>query len=153
MRFVIVLGLTALLPLAPGLAAHAKETPVKAFSCAIGAKRVSVTTEDGRLVYRYGTAAKDEMSVVGDPASGNIFQMSQRFAGMEYQLRFTNGAFSYIVYESEGNGRVGASATSGLVVMRGAKRISDKSCARFSELTMPPATLAIPEDTDAYSAM
>lgn len=107
----------------------------------------------GRLTYHYGMANKDELTIVGIPASGNIFQMSQRFAGMEYQLRFRNGEFNYIVYSSEGNGRVGAAASSGLVVMRGTKVISDRSCSRYADLTMPDDALAVPEDTDLYSAM
>lgn len=148
-----VLGLTALIPLGLGRTASAEAAPAKAFACAIGKKTVSVTSEGGQLTYHYGVADKDENSIVGIPTSGNIFQMTQRFAGMEYQLRFRSGEFSYIVYSSEGNGRTGASATSGLVIMRGAKRISDRPCSKFAELTMPAGGLAIPEDTDIYSAL
>jgi hypothetical protein len=72
---------------------------------------------------------------------------------MEYQLRFRNGDYSYIVYDNEGNNRVGAAATSGLVIMKGTKQISYRSCARFTEFTVPLDSLGIPEDTDAYSAM
>jgi hypothetical protein len=68
-------------------------------------------------------------------------------------LRFTNGEFSYIVYDSEGNGRVGAAATSGLVIMQGTKQISDRSCARFTEFSISLNSLGIPEDTDAFSAL
>jgi hypothetical protein len=79
--------------------------------------------------------------------------MSQRFAGLEYQIRFRNGEYSYIVYDNEGNNRVGATATSGLVIMRGTKQISERSCARFSEFSVSLDSLEIPEDTEAYSAM
>jgi hypothetical protein len=149
----IMLALAALMPAGLGFMARAEEAPTKVFTCAIGKKTVSVTSADGRLIYHYGTANKDEMSIVGIRTSGNIFQMKQRFAGMEYQLRFRNGEFNYIVYSNEGNGRVGAAATSGLVIMRGAKRMSDRSCSQFAELVMPADALAIPEDTDTYSAM
>ena len=114
---------------------------------------MSVTRADGRLTYHYGTGIDDEMSIVGIPASGNVFQMAQRFAGMEYQLRFRNGEYSYIVYDSEGSSRVGAAATSGLVIMQGTKQISERSCARFTEFAVPLDSLGIPEDIDAYSAL
>ena len=123
------------------------------FTCRIGAHTVSVTDDGGQLAYHYGTAGKDELSIVGTARSGNVLQLEQRFAGMEYQLRFRNGAFSYIVYSSEGNGRSGAAATSGLVVMQDARRISDKACSPYAELTLPPASEAVPQDSDAYSAM
>ena len=160
MKLVGGLGLVAfgalvpLVSLGPVLAAQSEDVSMTLFTCAIGAKSVSVTAGGGRLIYRYGTIDKNEMSIVGNPAAGNIFQMTQRYAGMEYQLRFKTGEFNYIVYSAEGNERVGASATSGLVVMRGTKRISDKSCSRFAPLAMPEAALkGVPDDTDAYSAM
>jgi hypothetical protein len=153
MKAMIVPGLVALIALGPASTVHAEGSSTTVFTCSIGKKTVSVTRADSRLTYHYGTKNKDEMSIVGIPASGNVFQMAQRYAGMEYQLRFRNGDYSYIVYDSEGNGRVGAAATSGLVIMKGTKQISYRSCARFTEFTVPLDSLGIPEDTDAYSAM
>jgi hypothetical protein len=153
MKAMIVLGLVALMALGPASTVHAEGISTTVFTCSIGKKMVSVTRADGRLTYHYGTGNKDEMSIVGIPSSGNVFQMTQRFAGMEYQLRFRNGEYSYIVYDSEGNGRVGAAATSGLVIMQGTKQISDRSCSRFAEFAVSLDSLGIPEDTDAFSAM
>jgi hypothetical protein len=153
MKAMIVPGLVALIALGPASTVHAEGSSTTVFTCSIGKKTVSVTRADGRLTYHYGTKNKDEMSIVGIPASGNVFQMAQRYAGMEYQLRFRNGDYSYIVYDNEGNNRVGAAATSGLVIMKGTKQISYRSCARFTEFTVPLDSLGIPEDTDAYSAM
>ena len=153
MKTVVMLGLAAFIPLGYVPSASAEEATAKIFTCSVGKKTVSVTSAGGQIVYHYGTTNSDEMSIVGIPKSGNIFQMTQKFAGMEYQLRFKNDEYSYIVYESEGNPRTGAAATSGLVVMRGTQQVSDKSCSRFTELAMPPAALQIPEDTNAYSAM
>ena len=150
MRSTIIFTAAVLLVFGSGASAEAAGA---IFTCRIGAKTVSVTDAGGRLAYQYGTASKAELSIIGTAKSGNVFQLEQRFAGMEYQLRFRNGDFSYIVYSSEGNGRVGAAATSGLVVMRGAKTISDKSCAPYAELTLPPPSEGIPQDTAAYSAM
>ena len=123
------------------------------FDCRIGAKSVSVSGTENRLIYRFGTRGKAEMSIIGTPAAKNVFKMTQRFAGMEYQLRFTRGDTSYIVYSSEGNSRTDAAATSGLVVMRGNRRIADRSCAPFAAVSLPDRSRAIPEDDAAHSAM
>jgi uncharacterized protein YaiE (UPF0345 family) len=151
MKRVIHLGLFALALLSLCRTAQAESAEVL-FTCAIGTKTVSVTATGKNLIYRYGTPKKDEMTIVGSAAARNVFQMAQRYAGMEYQLRFTNAGVSYIVYSMEGNPQVGASAISGLMVVRGAKTIADKSCAQWSELTVPDDP-AIPQDTAAYSAM
>jgi hypothetical protein len=153
MKTMIISGLVALTALGPASTVRADGVPATVFTCAIGKKTLSVTQADGRLTYHYGADGKDEMAIVGVPASGNIFQMSQRFAGMEYQLRFTNGEYSYIVYDSEGNGRAGAAASSGLVIMQGTKQVSDRSCSRFTEFAISLDSLGIPEDTDVYSAL
>src|SRR4051812_7691398 len=118
MKAMLIRALIALIALGPASTGQAEGIPKTLFTCLIGKKTVSVTQADGRLSYHYGTGTKDEMSIVGIPTSGNVFQMTQRFAGMEYQLRFRNGDYSYIVYDSEGNGRVGAAASSGLVIMQ-----------------------------------
>jgi hypothetical protein len=59
-----------------------------------------------------------------------------------------------IVYSAEGNPKVGASSMSGLVVMRGSKAVSNRPCSRFTAFDMPGRDFfALPEDTDAYSAL
>ena len=153
MKAMIVPGLIALMAVGAASTVGAGGISTTVFTCSIGKKTVSVTRADRRLTYHYGTGNKDEMSIVGIPSSGNVFQMTQRFAGMEYQLRFRKGGYSYIVYDSEGSDRVGAAASSGLLIMQGTKRISDRSCSRFAEFAVSLDSLGIPEDTDAYSAM
>lgn len=149
------MNLPALALIALGLAApsHAQGKPTTIFSCAIGKKTASVTLADGELTYHYGTRARDELTIVGDPAAGNVFQMAQRYAGMQYQLRFTNDDHSYILYAAEGNPRVGAAAVSGLVILHGTNRLADRTCSKFTEFAVPLDGLGIPEDTEAYSAM
>ncbi|HEX4505827.1 MAG TPA: hypothetical protein VH722_08860 [Alphaproteobacteria bacterium] len=151
MKTTIIVGLVGLTILDPASAVRAK--PVTVFTCAIAKKTVSVIQADGQITYHYGADGKDEMVIASTPGSGNVFGLSQRFAGMEYQLRFTKGEYSYIVYESEGNDRSGAAASSGLVVMQGGKRLSDRSCSHFTEFAIPLDSLGVPEDTDTYSAM
>jgi hypothetical protein len=154
MRFVIVLGLVALLPLGSCFAATPERSPTKVFACSIGDKKVSVVTVNDRLIYRYGTASKDELSIVGIPVSGNIHWLQDRFAGVESQLRFTNGEYSYIIYSTDGNANAGAAATSGLIVARGTKVISERLCSPYAELVMPDFNaIGIPMDSEMYQAM
>jgi hypothetical protein len=151
MKPIAMPGLLSLTLLIPDPMARADGIPTTLFKCAVGKKTVSVTRTGDQITYHYGTGGKDEMAITGTP--GNIFQMSQRYAGMEYQLRFKNGDTSYIVYNSEGNGNSGARATSGLMIMQGTSQISDKSCARYTEFTVSIGSLGIPQDTDTYSAL
>jgi hypothetical protein len=153
MKSVMMLGLAALLPVGSCFAATAEGSPAKVFACSIGDKQVSVATVDGRLVYRYGTASKADLSIVGIPGAGNIHWLRASFAGGEAQLRFTNGEYSYIVYSVEGS-NAGATGGSGLIVARGTKVISDRSCSRYEDWAMPDVdALGIPMDSDAYQAM
>ncbi|MBU6475047.1 MAG: hypothetical protein KGL10_07285 [Alphaproteobacteria bacterium] len=153
MKEIIMPGLVAIAVLCPVSAARAGDAATTLFTCSLGKKTVSVTSADGRLTYHYGTGKKDELSIVGVPAAGNIFEMDQRFAGIEDQLRFKKGDYSYIIYSIGANDFVGAAADSGLVVMRGTKVIFDRSCAQYTELDLPDDSFDIPEDTEAYSAM
>ena len=154
MKIAVVMGLLASLVATVAVSARAETKPSPVFACSVGGKRVSVTKSGDRFVYHFGTAGKDEMSIVGDPAAGDIFQMSQRFAGPENQLRFKNGDFSYIVFSAEGNPSVGARSIAGLVVMRGTKIISDTLCSLFTEVnTFDNGFSSLPEDTADFSAM
>lgn len=134
-------------------AAPVAAAPARVFSCAIGGKTVAVTMAGDRLTYGYGTPAKPEMTISGDPNSGNIFWLTQRFAGIERQLRFQRGEYSYIVYSVAGNAAAGAAAISGLVVMQGLKTISDKSCAKHAAFSTAYDWEALPSDTEDYSIM
>lgn len=153
MKWMAILGMVGLAAIVQHPAAHAKAATTSLFSCAIGTKRVRVDVKGGQIIYHYGSPDKDEISIVGTVKAGNIWQMQQRYAGMEYQIRFTKGEYSYIVYSAAGNANVGASAISGLVVMAGKKRIADKSCAHYAELDLPADTLKVPQDVEDYSAM
>lgn len=144
--------LVAVALLSVGGRAHA-DPATSLFACRIGTHTVSVTDTGGQLSYRYGTAGKDEMRIVAATKSGKVFQMQQRFADPEYQLRFENGAYSYVVFSMEGNGRSGAQPVSGLVVMKGTKVLSNKFCSPYEDLTVPPSSEDVPEDSGTYSAM
>ena len=152
MRYWIAVGLSLCL-LSSG-AARAETRPTLLFSCAIGAKTVSVTKTGTRFVYRFGTDSHSDMTIVGDPVAGNIFRLRQMYAGPETQVRFTNGEFSYIVLAAEGNANVGARSIAGVTVIRGLKNIAFTTCARFTEFVgFDEAFSAVPEDTESYSGM
>jgi hypothetical protein len=93
MKAMIVPGLIALMAVGAAPTVRAGSISTTVFRCSIGKKTVSVTRADRRLTYHYGMGNKDEMSIVGIPGSGNVFQMTQRFAGVEYQLRFRKGEY------------------------------------------------------------
>lgn len=149
----LLLAALALVPMSNLRAAQAAGTPRDVFHCSVGQKSVAVTAVGNRLTYHYGTPQKEELSIIGDPGAGNVFWMSQRMAGMEYQLRFKNGPYSYIIYSAEGNARSGASSVSGLVIMKGSKQIGDESCSRFAEFDQAFDFGGLPQDTDQFSAM
>jgi hypothetical protein len=123
------------------------------FACSVGKKAVSVTQDGGRFTYTFGAPGRADISIVGSAAQKNVFYREDRYAGMEHQLRFSNGEYSYIVYNMEGNDRTGAAASSGLVVMKGTKTIADLPCARYTEFGVGFDYNTLPADTEAYSAM
>lgn len=132
--------------------AQASET---VFSCALDSGRtVTVTRRGNDFTYRYGTPRRAELTLTGNAGSGNLHFMRQRYAGPQMQLRFSNGAYSYIVHAMEGNGNVGANGVSGLVVMRGNQRVADHACRRYTDFSAGFDQLdALPEDSEAYTAM
>ena len=152
MMKIAVACLAALVLLAAIGQAPAKPSPE--FTCSIGSKRVSVTKSGNRFVYRFGTAAGNEISIEGVPAEGNVLRLSQSFDGEENQIRFKQGEFSYIVFSTSGNPSVGARAIAGLVVKRGTSVISDKTCSQFTDRIFADEDYwALPEDDAAFSAM
>ena len=138
---------------APSTAQAQAGTPKKLFACSLGKKSVSVTAVGSRLSYQFGAPAKAEMAIIGSAGQGNVFYRSDRYAGMEYQIRFVNGPYSYIVYSMEGNGRTGAAASSGLMVMKGTKTIADMPCLHYTEFAASFNYGKLPQDDESHSAM
>lgn len=134
-------------------AAQADPVGVPIFECVVGHKTVRVTANGDTLTYSFGSAGNVELTLSGGPNSNNIHWLTQRFAGMEYQLRFANGDASYIVYSAEGNGASGARPVSGLVVMRDGKTIADMACADYTEFAQGYDFSRLPVDDEAWSAM
>jgi hypothetical protein len=124
------------------------------FQCTLSnGKTVRVTAQGGNLFYTYG-GRRAELSLRGSARSGNVHYMQQRYASIQSQLRFSNGGYHYIVHSMGRSVVADSSAISGLVVMRGNRRLADHSCRRFTEFRGGFGTLrAMPEDSEAYSVM
>ncbi len=137
----------------PAAAQVQAAAPKKLFSCSLGKKIAEITAVDGEMTYQVRTSAKVEIAITGSAARGNLFYRSDRYAGMEYQVRFVSGPYSYIVYSMEGNGHTGAHPVSGVVVMKGKERIADMSCFPHAEFSTAFDFDRLPEDDEAYSAM
>lgn len=129
------------------------------FTCAVGNGHVArVIAQGTRLTYRYGTRRRTELEIVGGPGAGNVFHMYQRYAGPQEQLRFTRGEYSYILHSMDANTMSQSNAVSGLAVLRGTRRISDRACkpwAYFDWGWEDAATLRgrLQEDDESFSAM
>lgn len=107
------------------------------FSCKLpGGKTVTVTGEGERFTYRYGTAKKAELVIVGTVAGRNITKRSALHGGGSLDdLRFVKGAYSYVVYGVPRNDIRDSDAVSGLTVFRGGNIVMERKCAPFAELT------------------
>lgn len=132
--------------------------PVTIFDCHLpGGKIVTVTeSSDNTFTYRHGTKHSTDMMISGTPTSGNLFYWFGRYAGLEFQLRFTKGDYSYIVYSLGPNPNVGASGSSGVEVFKGTKDISDPTgrndtCTPFADLD--GMTDDLPVDNDSWDAI
>jgi hypothetical protein len=113
-----------------------------------------VTKSGHRFIHHFGNAARDELSIEGVLAEGNIFRLWQRFDGDENQIRFEPGDFSYNVYSTSGNPSAAARAIPGLVVRRGQEVIVDRICSQFTDSVFADEDdSALPEHSDAFSAM
>jgi hypothetical protein len=125
----------------------------KIFGCSLGKKSVLVTSTGSLMTYRFGSSASVDITIVGSALRRNLYYRAARYAGMEYQLRFANGPYSYIVYSMEGNGNTGTNPVSGLVVMKGTKRIAEMSCVRHAEFSTGFDYDSLPEDDESFTAM
>lgn len=98
------------------------------FTCQLeNGKYVSVLAEQGKPpVYRYGTLAKNEITLpVPQKQNNNVFFGHQTFvAGEATYIRFKNGNYSYVVYDGEGRGWY----FNGLIVYKDHNMISKKEC-------------------------
>jgi len=127
--------------------------PQRVFACSLGKKSVSVTAVGNQLIYKFGTPTNTEMSIIGSAGQRDVLYRAERYASMEYQLRFLSGQYSYIIYNMGGNSTTGAASVSGLTVKKGNKVINEMSCRHYTEFSTGFDFEWLPEDTEEYSAM
>ncbi|MFV0623317.1 hypothetical protein ACBY01_04795 [Sphingomonas sp. ac-8] len=132
----ILAGGSAPPPPDPATLCKASEKPL--FSCPIGRKLVSVCAGAAKPVYRYGTAGRVELT------STDLTTASVGYSGGgETQIAATNGAYRYIVYDRTvrtGFGEDGLhhpDFDSGLIVRRGARTLSSRTCSAEPVLGTP----------------
>lgn len=135
-------------------AMHAPPPASLVFACSLGSKQVSVRAVGRELIYRFGTSGRTELSIIGSAARRNVFYWRGRYAGLENQLRFTNGRYSYTVYSLGPNASVGARGVAGLVVRDRGRAVSDLTCRRWTELYSGIfEDWDLPQDNDDMSAI
>ena len=143
--------------IASGAEARPDGNPVFAFDCSVGRNRVKVTTDNGRLVYRFGSRRGIQQTIVQAPGSTNVFYRYRLWSTSNtQQLRFVTGRTSYVVYNffraADYSGR-GFADESGLLVLEGGRvraRHQCRSGGHFDEdhqldrLPVDPLDLPIP---------
>ena len=153
MSKIAVMSIAAVALTSPASAQQPPRTET-VFSCTLrGGNLVTITARGDRLTYRYGKSRRPQLTLSGGPETGNVFLLQQRYAGPQRQLRFVNGDYSYIVHYMGADPRV-ANSFSGLVVMRGTRRVSDRLCTRYREFEAGWDLIhRLPEDSEAWSVM
>ena len=130
-------------------------TPEPVFACSFGAKQLTVTQQGDALVYRYGTKAKTELSIVADAPSNRIFYHRTLYARAEDQtLRFVSGAYNYVVYAHWSAPSMGTTEESstgefyygGLTVLRGEIELTSRRCRSGGDMREWPIFKTLPQD-------
>ena len=130
-------------------------TPEPVFACSFGAKQLTVTQQGDALVYRYGTKARTELSIVADAPSNRVFYHRTLYARAEDQtLRFVSGAYNYVVYAHWSAPSMGTTEESstgefyygGLTVLRGETELTSRRCRSGGDMREWPIFKTLPQD-------
>lgn len=105
-------------------------------------KVVTASNLTSNPVYSYGTAGKVELSLPSSSANSRVYKGSEMFAGGgSSYLAFTNGAYTYALYNGIGRGW----EFEGLRVYKNAELIMEKQCKRYGSLLFNYDTVHVPE--------
>ena len=145
---VSLVALTALMVFPASAGARPSGNPVFSFVCKLGRKQASITTENGLLVYRFGTKAKTELEIRQKRDAPNVFYLYQSLSlsGVGQQLRFVNGVYSYGVESWFYAGPRGGEGV-GFFVMKGDRIIRWKRCGGGAWMTEDHQLDRLPTDT------
>ncbi len=105
------------------------------FHCGVGRKMVSVCggrTPAPHAQYRFGTPGDIELAFPGPGQSGLTYAREMYSGGGALQIRFTNAGHDYAVYSrtvrTGFRGRNNPQFSDGVMVRRGGRLISNRSC-------------------------
>lgn len=120
------------------------------FSCDTGTRRISVVHDGRALVYRFGTARKEELRLALAPGSGRVFYHNSLYPrGEDQTLRFVNGRYSYVVYSHWTAPSGGVSPEifyGGVLVVDGERTIATHRCRRGGDMREWPVFKRLPRD-------
>jgi hypothetical protein len=141
-----------LLMLAAMMPAQAAEAPERIFQCSFGARQVEVVRDGATLIYRFGRPGRPEMVLSGDAASGNVHYHRTLYPhGEDQTLRFQRGAYSYLIFnafQTPDYRQEGAVDESGLLILRGGRRIARMNCRSGGEFTEHAIFDGLPRDEE-----
>jgi hypothetical protein len=115
----------------PTPASHCANGEITVYSCDLGRQVLSVCERYGTVHYRHGPRRRPDLAISSNGRDGRAHQSETTGTGGGYQvqLRFSRGAFSYIVFAGQAAPvRTGGPARSGVAVLRGARRVSTQIC-------------------------
>lgn len=129
-----------------------------AFTCRAGAKVISFCASGQALHYRFGKPGRAELSYpAGNTPARSVFRFSSAAysGGGEARVRFTNGAYEYLVYTALIAGSWNADGTrdheelDGVLVRKGGRKIANIRCTTAPENDLYPLGDMLPrEDFD-----
>ncbi len=142
MKKVIVAAIV--LPLSLMISQASAET----ISCVLeNNKVVTVSHLSSEPVYSYGTADKVELTLPTKSASSRVYKGAETFmGGGSTYIAFTNGAYTYALYNGIGRGWEFV----GLRVYKGVDIILEKSCKDYDSLPLLSSAINAPEDDLPY---
>lgn len=126
---------------------NSAEKSLPVFSCDLGEKTVTVTTEGSQLIFNYGN-----ILIRGNVDSGNVAYHHEMWAHAEdKQLRFRQGDNSYVIFNrwaSPSYEGKGATDYSGLLIFKGYDKIDLKFCNDSGEFLSNFDLSTLPDDAE-----
>lgn len=114
------------------VASHCKAGEAVVYSCTIKGKIASVCATDASVSYRYGKPGAPELNIVSNGHDGKAHQggVVGGGGGSQPYVRFSNGAYQYIVFSGEAGSLTDKPGRqwSGVAVLKDKKPVSNLAC-------------------------
>ena len=133
---------------ASGSSGRPNGNPTFNFVCALGKKQAAIATENGFLVYRFGTPRNTELVIHQSRTQPNVFYRYDSLgpSGGGQQLRFVSGDYSYGIASWFFAGPRGGEGV-GFFVTHGNTLLRWKRCGESAWLTEDHRLDRLPSDT------